>query len=82
MLVVGDAAVGKTTLLRFFSFFSSSSNNSFLDLFYLFYFFRALRGEREVKTKIVTDGIEIGKLDLEGITLNCWDFAGQEVYIY
>ena len=58
VLVVGDAAVGKTTLLR------------------------GLRGEDEVAAKVATDGIEIGELELEGVVLNCWDFAGQEVYRY
>ena len=58
VLVVGDAAVGKTTLLR------------------------GLRGENEVGAKVATDGIEIGELRLEGVVLNCWDFAGQEVYRY
>ena len=58
VLIVGDAAVGKTTLLR------------------------ALRGENEVAAKVATDGIEIGELQLDGVVLNCWDFAGQEVYRY
>ena len=58
VLIVGDAAVGKTTLLR------------------------ALRGENEVAAKLATDGIEIGELQLDGVVLNCWDFAGQEVYRY
>ena len=58
VLLVGDAAVGKTTLLR------------------------GLRGEDEVAAKVATDGIEIGELELEGVVLNCWDFAGQEVYRY
>ena len=58
VLVVGDAAVGKTTLLR------------------------GLRGENEVAAKVATDGIEIGELRLDGVVLNCWDFAGQEVYRY
>ena len=58
VLVVGDAAVGKTTLLR------------------------ALRGEGDVAAKVATDGIEIGELELDGVVLNCWDFAGQEVYRY
>ena len=58
VLVVGDAAVGKTTLLR------------------------GLRGESEVAAKVATDGIEIGELRLDGVVLNCWDFAGQEVYRY
>ena len=58
VLVVGDAAVGKTTLLR------------------------GLRGEDDVAAKVATDGIEIGELRLEGVLLNCWDFAGQEVYRY
>ena len=58
VLVVGDAAVGKTTLLR------------------------GLGGENEVAAKVATDGIEIGELHLGGVVLNCWDFAGQEVYRY
>ena len=58
VLIVGDAAVGKTTLLR------------------------GLRGENEVASKVATDGIEIGELQLDGVVLNCWDFAGQEVYRY
>ena len=58
VLVVGDAAVGKTTLLR------------------------GLRGEDDVAAKVATSGIEIGELRLEGVLLNCWDFAGQEVYRY
>ena len=58
VLVVGDAAVGKTTLLR------------------------GLRGEDDVAAKVATDGIEIGELRLDGVLLNCWDFAGQEVYRY
>ena len=58
VLVVGDAAVGKTTLLR------------------------ALKGEDQVAAKVATDGIEIGELRLDGVVLNCWDFAGQEVYRY
>ena len=58
VLIVGDAAVGKTTLLR------------------------GLRGEDEVAAKLATDGIEIGELRLDGVVLNCWDFAGQEVYRY
>ena len=58
VLVVGDAAVGKTTLLR------------------------SLRGEKEVEAKVATDGIEIGEFELDGVSLNCWDFAGQEVYRY
>ena len=58
VLIVGDAAVGKTTLLR------------------------GLRGESEVAAKVATDGIEIGELQLDGVVLHCWDFAGQEVYRY
>ena len=58
VLIVGDAAVGKTTLLR------------------------GLRGENDVAAKVATDGIEIEELRLDGVVLNCWDFAGQEVYRY
>ena len=57
VLVVGDAAVGKTTLLE------------------------GLKGKVSANT-IATDGVEISELELEGMVLRCWDFAGQEVYRY
>ena len=79
VLVVGDAAVGKTTLLR-----ELKAEREVTALGKTALLAMELAGERdsEVMDKLATDGIEIGELELDGVLLNCWDFAGQEVYRY
>lgn len=64
LLLVGEGNVGKTSLVA------------------------SLMGESFVENRITTHGIEIGRIDLphpqpsinQNITLNTWDFGGQEVY--
>ena len=57
MSVVGNAAVGKTTLLR------------------------GLVGKRKEEGG-TTNGIEIGEMLVDGVSLRCWDFVGQNILPY
>src|SRR3990167_2836282 len=43
---------------------------------------RALRGEKDQADPLSTDGIDLGSIQLNDVTLHTWDFGGQEVYHY
>ena len=62
VMVLGDQAVGKTTLLR--------------------RLYRKKLSKSPQQPPVATDGIDLGRMEMGGITFVCWDFAGQEIYKY
>ena len=63
MMVLGDQAVGKTTLLQQL-------------------YKKKLSKSKHLPPTAATDGIELGQMEMGGVTFICWDFAGQEIYKY
>ena len=68
VMVVGDPAVGKTSMLRVLYGLNNSGGSG--------------SKSQDVTPPLATDGIDLGDVTLDGYRLTFWDFAGQEVYRY